>query len=319
MSGAMSGAVAVPPLPPALDGAPVVLQGGFGRVHAYAAGPAPGAAGAVPLLLVHSVNAAASAAEVRPLFEALAATRAVLAPDLPGFGLSERADRAYTPRLMTDAVHAAAQALRQRTASAAVDVLGVSLGCEFAARAAAESPQGFRRVALVSPTGLRGTARREGPDAAAVGPAWVGTLLRGPGRAPGRGSGWGAPLFRALTRPGVIRYFLRRTWGSPGIDEALWRYDVLTARQPGAEHAPLCFLGAALFAADITRVYEALPHPVWVAHGTRGDFTDYRGLRVLRPRRPWAVTVMSGCGALPYFERPAEFVAALDGFLGAPG
>jgi pimeloyl-ACP methyl ester carboxylesterase len=308
-------APAPPSLPPALPGDGLTLDGAFGRLHAYAAGPAAAAGGPPPLLLVHSVNAAATAAEVRPLYEALASTRAVLAPDLPGFGLSERRDRLYTPRLMTDAVLASIDALCARTGSAAVDVLGVSLGCEFVARAAAEAPARVRRVALVSPTGLRGRTRREGAPAAGIGPAWVQALLRGPGRAPGSGSGWGAPLFRGLTRPGVIRYFLRRTWGSAHIDEALWRYDVLTARQPGAEHAPLSFLGAALFSADITRVYESLPQPVWVVHGTRGDFTDYRGLGVLRTVQPWQVSVMRDTGALMYFERPQEFLRDLRAFL----
>lgn len=314
----MSGRATVspPPLPPALPGEGLTLQGSFGRVQVYAAGPGDaGAAAATPLLLVHSVNAAASAAEVRPLFEALASGRAVMAPDLPGYGLSERSDRMYTPRLMTDAVHAAIEALCARTGAAAVDVLGVSLGCEFVARAAAEAPARVRRVALVSPTGLRGSKRREGAEAAGIGPAWVQTLLRGPGRGPGRGSGWGEPLFRGLTRPDVIRYFLRRTWGSKDIDDALWRYDILTTRQPGAEHAPLSFLGAALFSADITSVYERLAQPVWVVHGTRGDFTDYRGLAVLRTRQPWRVTVMRDTGALMYFERPEEFLGGLRTFL----
>jgi hypothetical protein len=58
---------------------------------------------------------------------------------------------------------------------------------------------------------------------------------------------------------------------------------------------------------------------VWVVHGTRGDFTDYRGLAVLRTPRPWAVTVMRDTGALMYFEQPEAFDAALRGFLDGPG
>jgi hypothetical protein len=38
-----------------------------------------------------------------------------------------------------------------------VDALAVSLGCEFLARAAAEQPAHWGRLALVSPTGFRGT------------------------------------------------------------------------------------------------------------------------------------------------------------------
>ena len=129
-----------------------------------------------------------------------------------------------------------------------------------------------------------------------------------------RGPGWGRSLFRALTRPSVIRYFLRRTWGSRDIDQGLWRYDILTAREPGAEHAPLYFLSGYLFSADIHSVYDALALPVWACHGVRGDFTDYRGLSMVEGRDNWRITVFP-TGALPHFEVPGEFFAEYDAFL----
>jgi pimeloyl-ACP methyl ester carboxylesterase len=283
-------------LPPALPGEQLDLQG----VHVYVAGQGP------PMLLVHSVNAAAAAAEVRPVYEHAQATHTVFALDLPGYGLSDRSDRPYTPRLMTDALHTVAEHIRQRCGPVPIDALAVSLGCEFLARAATEQPAHWGRLALVSPTGLRGTKTRRAAPGSVIGPPWVLKLLRGPG--------WGAPLFRGLTRPDVIAYFLRRTWGSKDIDLDLWRYDVLTTRVPGAEHAPLHFLAARLFSADITTVYESLTQPVWMSHGTRGDFTDYRGMAVLKPARPWRRSVFQ-TGALPYFEVPEAFNCAWDAFL----
>ena len=305
------------PAPPemlALAGQRCEFIGRAGRLGGYLAGPEPsGTAPAPPLLLVHSVNAAGSAAEVRPLFDHARATRPVLALDLPGFGLSERSHRPYTPRLMTDAVLDALAYLQQRHGDAAVDVLGVSLGCEFAARAAVEAPARVRRLALVSPTGFRGSKQRRGPAGGSVGPPWLTRALQGPGF--DRGGGWGAALFRGLTRPGVIRYFLQRTWGSRQIDEALWRYDVITTRQGGAHFAPLHFLGAALFSSDINALYEALAQPVWMSHGTRGDFTDYRGKSTVEQRPNWRITVFPDTGALMYFEQPVAFCAELDRFL----
>jgi pimeloyl-ACP methyl ester carboxylesterase len=299
-------------LPPALVGERFEFDSAAGRISCYAAGPGDG--GLPPLLLVHSVNAAASAAEVRPLYDHARATRPVYALDLPGYGHSERSDRAYTPRLMTDALHATVAQMQARHGAQPVDVLGVSLGCEFVVRAAVEQPAKFRRLALVSPTGFRGTKQRRGPPGSVVGPAWVHALLRGPGKAPGQGSGWGEPLFRGLTRPDVIRYFLRRTWGAKDIDEALWRYDVISTRQPGAEFAPLCFLAAAMFSADISTLYEQVTHPVWMTHGTRGDFTDYRGASLIAGRPNWKIEVFEA-GALLYFEHVQRFNAALDDFL----
>ena len=104
---------------------------------------------------MHSVNAAASAAEVRPLHEHYRATRTVFSVDLPGYGFSERSDRVYTPRLMTDALHATVAEIRARCGEAPVDALACSLSCEFLARAAVEAPAAYRSIALVSPTGFR--------------------------------------------------------------------------------------------------------------------------------------------------------------------
>ncbi len=287
-------------LPPAVSGARFYTQGGAGCVACYVAGSGP------PLLLVHSVNAAASAAEVRPLHEHYLASRTVYSIDLPGFGASERSDRVYTPRLMTDALLQLLDAIAARGHRGPVDALAVSTGCEFLARAAAEHPQRFRHIALVSPTGLRGKVARRGPAGATRALPWLHRALKGPG--------WGGALYRGLTRPSVIRYFLERTWGSKAIDEQLWAYDVLTARLPGSEYAPLYFLSAGLFSADILSVYESLTQRVWLSHGERGDFTDYRGRSWLQGRANWRFSVYP-TGALPFFELPERFIADHDKFM----
>lgn len=284
------------PLPPALPGSRIDV-GGI-TCHVDGAGP--------PLVLVHSINAAASAAEVRPLYLHYRTTRTVFAPDLPGYGLSDRSRRAYSPRLYTDALHAVAAAVHARCGRQPLDALAVSLGCEFLARAAVERPADWARLALVSPTGLAGRRARRGPPGSVIGFPRLHRLLAQPAVGP--------RLFRALTRPGVIRYFLQRTWGGKSIDEELWAYDVATTRAPGAEHAPLHFLAGLLFSADIHTVYESLRQPVWMSHGTRGDFTDYRGRALLANAAAWRVSVYAS-GALPYFEDPARFIADFDRFL----
>ncbi len=289
-------------LQPAVSGERFDTQGAAGRVAFYVAGSGP------PLLLVHSVNAAASAAEVRPLHEHYRASRTVYSVDLPGFGASERSDRVYSPRLMTDALLQLLDAIAARGQAGPLDALAVSTGCEFLARAASEFPERFRSIALVSPTGLRGNVPRRGPAGATRALPWLYRVLRGPG--------WGGALYHGLTRPAVIRYFLQRTWGSKAIDERLWAYDVLTARLPGAEYAPLYFLSGGLFSADIVSVYESLTPPVWLSHGVRGDFTDYRGRRWLEARGNWRFAVYP-TGALPFFELPERFIADYDAFMGA--
>lgn len=290
----------MPSLPPALPGERLRLDGPAGPMTVYVLGRGPA------LLLVHSINAAASAAEMRPLHERASATHTVFTPDLPGYGLSDRSDRPYSPRLYTDALHQVMQAVQARCGGAPVPAVGLSLGCEFLARAAVERPADHARLALISPTGFMGTrARREPAGATRAVPGLL-PLLRGPG--------WGRLLFRGLTRPAVIRYFLRRTWGAESIDEDLWSYDVQVATAPGAEHAPLHFLSGALFSADIHTVYDAITQPVWVAHGDRGDFTDYRGLAPFATKANWHVTPLHA-GALPHFEAGCGYLQAFDRWL----
>ena len=296
----------IPALYPAVAGQRIELQTPSGLVSFYQSNAVPGAV-LPPLLLVHSVNAAASAAEVAPLYDHYRQTRTTYAIELPGYGFSDRSARAYTIRLMTDAVLAVLAHIRNQHGGGAVDLVGVSLSCEYVARVACEAADAIRRIALVSPTGFSGSKRFYGAPGSSRGVAWAYRLVSHPAL-----SGW---LFNNLTRPGVVRYFLQRTFGRKQVDEALWRYCVLTARQPGAKHAPLCFLSAYLFAADINTLYEKLACPVWVSMATRGDFTDYRGRSTVKGRANWQFELTPG-GALPYFEDLAGFTAKLDAFWG---
>ncbi|NVO04722.1 MAG: alpha/beta fold hydrolase [Rhodoferax sp.] len=289
-----------PPLTPAVSGQRLEINSPAGRLSYYVDGSGP------PLLLVHSVNAAATVAEVKPVYDHYKATRTVFALDLPGFGFSERSARAYTPALMVAAVEALLEVIEKRFGVLGVDAMGLSLACEFVARLAVQQPARIRSLSLVSPTGFSGGKSRRGAAGSTYAMPWFFAALTGPG--------WGRGLFNLLTRPGVVRYFLNKTWGSKNIDEDLCAYCVLTAQQDGAEHAPLCFLSGQMFSADIHTVYEALRQPVWVAHGVRGDFTDYRGLSLVQGKPNWQISVYQA-GAIPYFELPHELFPALDRFL----
>lgn len=294
-----------PPLTPAVAGQRIELQTKSGLVSFYQSKAIEGAT-LPPLLLVHSVNAAASVAEVAPLYNHYSRTRPTFALDLPGFGFSDRSDRPYTIRLMTDAVLAVLEHVRSLHGGAAVDLVGVSLSCEYVARIACEVPDAVRRIALVSPTGFMGSKRFYGAPGSSRGIPWFYRAASNPA--------WSSGLFNTLTRPGVVRYFLQRTFGRKQVDENLWRYCVLSARQPGAKHAPLYFLSAFLFAADINTLYEKLACPVWVSMATRGDFTNYKGRSTVEQRANWQLVVMPG-GALPYYEDLAAFTTQIDPFL----
>lgn len=273
-----------------------------GRVRVYRDGPDEG----LPILLVHSVNAAASAYEIRPIYEHMSARRPTYALDLPGFGLSDRSAREYTPRLMTDAVAGVVAEVRRRHEGTDIDLLGLSLSCEFVARKVHEDPEGVRTLALVSPTGFDGKGRKAAPE---------GTTRAMPGfyRFVSWNK-WDDKLFGLLVKPRIIRYFLEKTWGAKNIDEGLYEYDVLTTRVEGAHHAPLRFVSGYLFSLDISLIYESLKLPVWMGHGVRGDFVDYRGAKMMEHLSNWEIVAFE-TGALPHFEVPRDFFTSYDRFL----
>jgi pimeloyl-ACP methyl ester carboxylesterase len=299
----MTGAV---PLAAAIDAPCHMLEGPAGRVAVYRSQRAD--ATAPPMLLIHSVNAAASAFEMRPLFAHFAQDRAVTALDLPGFGRSERSRRPYTPELMVAAIETAAADLRATTGVGRIDLVALSLACEFAALAAAARPDGIRTLGLISPTGFDRRSTADGRTRVPHVPGLVGLLVDRP---------WSAGLFRLLTSRASIKFFLRKTWGGNNIDPAMVDYDWASARQPGAEHAPLAFLAGRLFSTDILARYLALRLPCWLAHGRRGDFVDYRWTALVADRPNWRVRVYD-TGALPHFERTDEVAADLAAFLADP-
>ncbi len=287
-------------LPPAVTGERRTIKSRAGLLSYYTAGPGEGAE---PLLLIHSINAAGSAYEVMPLYEHYRQSRTVYALELPGFGFSERGDRDYTPRLMTDAVHAMIAEIQLIHGAAPLDVLAISLSSEFLARAALEDPKAFRSLALISPTGFnRNTPEQAPPGSTRAMPRFRKIL-----------SLCGSSFFSALTSKPSIRYFLRKTWGSKDIDQGLVEYDYLTTHQPGAHYAPYAFVSGFLFSLDIQSIYRALRMPIWMAHGVRGDFTDYTKAPSFASLPNWNVETFP-TGAMPHFEMLDRVTRSYDAF-----
>jgi pimeloyl-ACP methyl ester carboxylesterase len=288
-------------LPPALSGERREFEGKrAGRLSFYLEGDGP------PLLLLHSINAAGSAYEVGPLFERLRGRR-LYAPDLPGFGFSDRSNRAYHLRLYVDAVHDMLDVIAAEAGPVPIDAMALSLTSEFLARAATERPERFRSLALVTPTGFeKGANTRRGPEGSAREIPGLHRVLTVPI--------WGQALFDGLASRASIRYFLQRTFGSKQVPEDLVDYDYLTTHRPGAKNAPFAFLSGRLFSADIRTVYENLNLPVFVGHGTKGDFQDFSEAGWTETRPNWRFKAYD-TGALVHFERPDLFAADYEGFL----
>ncbi len=257
-----------------------------------------------PLVLIHSINAAASSFEMSPLFEQYRGKRPVYALDLPGFGFSDRSARKYSPQLYTDAV---VDFIETQVGQAA-DVVALSLGSEFAARAALGRPDLFHSLALISPTGLG--SRNGDKSSQKAGESGLSKYLY-PVFA---FSLWSRPFYDLLTTHASIRYFLEKSFVG-AIPQELTEYDFLTAHQPGAENAPLNFISGKLFTPNVRhRVYEQVSTRTLVIYD-RDGFTSFDMLpQLLANNLTWAAVRLVPTLGLPQFEQPVKLAEALDNF-----
>lgn len=262
-----------------------------------------------PLVLVHSVNATASAFEMEPVFLRERRRRRVVALDLPGFGCADKPDIAYSPTLMRDAV----AAVLDHIGFGQVDLMALSLGGEFATEAALQRPGRVRSLALISPTGME--RRREDEDHAGGRTREMASLRRLL-----RGTRVGPGLYGLLTTRAAMRWYLGRAWGDGDFDPRLLEHGHRLAALPGAERAPLDFVSGALFTRGIVERYRMLALPLWVCHGRQGPFSDIgacpdrTGSSAMGGTHPVRRTVFD-TGALPHLSMPVRFDEAYQHFL----
>lgn len=287
------------PQTPALSGDVQYFDSAAGRLGYYVSrhhrtiGPIQTGDGTAPILFIHSVNAAASSYEMRPLYEHYAQQRTVYALDLPGFGLSERGDRPYTPKLYRDVIN---DFIGSQIPAAPVDAVALSLGCEFMCAAALRQPEQFRSLTLISPTGLMGASQSSG-----MGDAMLRLLLK---------PQWRRLLFDTLTSRPSLRYFLSRLQ-TKLLDKGLLHYAYVSSHRPDAEYAPYYFISGKLFSSSILQDYMALTLPV-LAMIPGNAKRRYQNLELLRRRPNWQIVELTDYSELPHFDDPKRVIGAID-------
>lgn len=253
-----------------------------------------------PVLLVHSIHAAASSYEWRFVADALADEYTVYTIDLLGFGRSARPRTRYTARLYIGLIgDFAAQVIRRPCA-----IVAVSLTAAYAVVLGARDPGRFPVLALVAPTGL---VRLNEPAGAG------GDTARIAFEAPVVGTS----LFNGLVSRRSLRHYLERVYADDGLasDEVVDAY-YRTAHQPGAKHAPSAFLAGHLNL-DVRRALRRLAQPallLWGEHASEPPVEEARGFLALKP--DFDVVIFDRAADLPHDELPDEFTSVLRGFLG---
>lgn len=292
------------PLPPAIDAErKLFISPEAGLLSYYVDNDSPGR----PLVLIHSINAAASSYEMRPIFNHFRGTRPVYALDLPGFGFSERSARPYSPRLYAQAI----LDFLKTQVSGAVDIVALSLGSEFAALAANEQQELVNTLTLISPSGFtpRGDLGSSQRARSVGGSETLYNIFAFPL--------WSQGFYDLLATRPSIHYFLQQSFVGP-VDPGVMEYAYLTAHQPGARNAPLHFVSGRLFTPAIRElVYEQLRMPVLVMYD-RDPYVRFGNLEItLKSRANWYSTPIAPTLGLPQFERMPDVAAALENFWAA--
>lgn len=266
-----------------------------GMISYYADTSASG----TPLILIHSINAAASAYEMRPLFEYYRGKRPVYAIDLPGFGFSERSDRGYHIALYVNAI---LEFIGHLQLDEKPDVIALSLSSEFVAQAAHNDPQHFRSLTFISPTGLS-QFRSDNPPS---GNDELLNFLKNPLVR--------QPLFDALASRASIRWFLQKSFHGT-VDGDLIEYAWRSSHQDGAFYAPLAFISGKLFNRNIAaNVYANLNVPTLVLYDSDPNVSFEAIQQVIQVNTLWRARIVRNTRGLPHFEALDKVTEYLDAF-----
>ena len=241
--------------------------------------------------------------ELAPLASRLAEHRRVVLVDWLGFGTSDRPEAPYGWALYGDQLERIREAVLQPDETS-IDIVALSLPGQYVVVAAAEHPERFGRIVLISPTGFgrfKGDAGRTSRS--------VYRFLRL--------TGIGRLLFKVLARRQVIRWFLRQTFADPGqlpreYETYCWR----TCQQPGAFRAPLAFVAGLLNDPRAESAYERLANPTLLVFGDRPHFTDPAAAETLVASNTHLRTVtIERAGDLPQLEQPDATADVVEAFL----
>ena len=239
------------------------------------------------LVLFHGANAAGSSGEFREVFDRLAESYHVVAPDLPGFGRSDRPPLRYSAALYEDFV---ADFLARFDDPA---VVASSLSSAYVARAV-DTGTAVSGLVLVCPTTVAG------PDPPKE---WLRELFRAPLV--------GSALFDLVASKPSIRYF-NADHGyadTENVSEEWTDYEWRTAHQPNARFAPASFVSGYLNSdVDLREALSGVDASLTIVWGADADLPPIDRGRELAGEVDARLVTFEDAKLLPHVERPERFV-----------
>ena len=255
-----------------------------------------------PVVFLHGVFLGASSYEWSKVYPHFAKDHEVIAPDLIGFGESERPDAAMDAG---DYAESLAEFLREVSPGRPVTLVASGLTAGISLLLAARHPKLVSRLVLFLPTGLKeaGKWRAMGMMALSGMPGINRFVYR-----------------NYLARAPFIRHWLSRVALANPAKLSEEMVDILgtCAQQYGAEHASLGFLRGRL-AFDIEKRLPDVMVPVHILWPDRvAGFPVSSGESICRKLAQGNLEVLPDCGLLAALENPELVAPVLAQALSAP-
>ncbi len=277
---------------------------GWGRGHRYAwrhgevafrrLGEGP------PVLLLHSFGPGHDSGEWRAVGERLSQRHEVFAPDLPGWGRSDKEPIFYDAEVYIQVV---SDFLEDVVGSRAT-LVAAGLSASYAVQVAVDQPEAVHALALVVPTGV-GLGGEE-PD---LKDALLHRLLKLPVL--------GTSTLNLLTSHAAIAHHLRReAFAAPDrVDAGLIEHHYQSCHQPGSHLALAAYLSGFLNhpCAEALRRVDC---PVCLVWGRQSASPPVTAADLWLRELPTAdIEVLEDSGGLPHLETADRFGRVLEAFL----
>lgn len=289
---ALNSALAPPPPPaPPTYGPQERYRWSGGDIHYTVNGAGPA------VVLVHSIGLATSSFEMRYIVEPLARSFRVYAPDLLGFGLSDRPPIAYTPDLYL----ALLEGFLRDVAGPSAIVAG-GLSGAYCLALAARTPELLRALVLSNPPpvsrGAPGPVRQASE-------ALLDTPILGQ-----------SVLNMLTARVGIRAQLREQAYSNPDlVTESMVDAQYAMAHQPRARHALRAYLSGRLDL-DAREAVASLRHPLLLVFGADVQPGALAAAYVrLNPRAQ--VVILERCRRFPHEEQAERFVDAALPWLGS--
>jgi pimeloyl-ACP methyl ester carboxylesterase len=253
------------------------------------------------LVFLHAFGGGSSAYEWSKVYPAFAAEYQILAPDLIGWGRSDRPARNYQ---IEDYISIIIEFI-ENTYSIPTCAIASGLTAAFTIRAAIARPDLFKSLILVTPAGLAefGEDYSQSFSARIVNIPYLDRLLYMTGVSTSFG-------IRSYLEQ---RQFARKERVYPEIVEAYLQ----SAQQPNAEYAALAFVRGDL-SFDLSKYITQLSVPTAILWGQKSEFTGPEVGRRLAEMNSKAIRIfyhLDDVGFTPQLELPGVTVGLIRKFL----